>query len=405
MSLPLTVFPAGRRPAKDSMTLLHILLGAERGGCERDCYFLCKYLRENTNHEILVLGESGPMSTDWEKHTTRLDCLRVMTLPRRERVRQVRAALKDRKADGVLLWHGMAELPFLLSCLPADAGPVLIHGGNPATNISARTDLRYLVAERLWPHSRNPLYVCCSQYVWESFEHSRYLRRFRRCVVPNGVEHAKDTIHEPRVLPAGPENEVVLGMVARLDSIKDHPTLLRAFADVLRVVPGARLELAGSGEAEPSLRLLAEALLADDEHFYAQLRARLDGAVTARARLAALIEAAGEDADDCTLWIELWSQALRDDELRAAREGFDARWREQIAAIVRDGREAGEFGDCDPDGVALTLAALIDGLGVQVALADPEVSKRRLVETVTVSAEQLLETKLTAAEAGEPASP
>jgi glycosyltransferase involved in cell wall biosynthesis len=154
----------------------------------------------------------------------------------------------------------MVELPRLLHVLPATVGPVVIHGGNPATGLSGLTDLRFLAAEIIWPLTRDPLYVCCSHHVAGSFDRSRYLRRFRRCVVPNGVEPASGAVREPRTLPAVPDGEVVLGMMARLDAIKDHVTLLHALVEVVRVVPGARLELAGSGESEAALRALAAKL-------------------------------------------------------------------------------------------------------------------------------------------------
>jgi hypothetical protein len=91
--------------------------------------------------------------------------------------------------------------------------------------------------------------------------------------------------------------------------------------------------------------------------------------------------------------------------LRQARERFDARWRAEIEAIVRDGQAAGEFGAADPALVALSLSALIDGLTVQVALGDPELSDRKLLEAVTLSAERLLECELPTGKAGERASP
>ncbi len=42
--------------------------------------------------------------------------------------------------------------------------------------------------------------------------------------------------------------------------------------------------------------------------------------------------------------MELWTWALRDADLRAARERFDSRWRAAIEAVVADGVAAGEFG-------------------------------------------------------------
>ena len=41
------------------------------------------------------------------------------------------------------------------------------------------------------------------------------------------------------------------------------------------------------------------------------------------------------------------------------------------------GQEAGEFASVDADDFTITLAALLDGLAVQIALEDPEVPARR----------------------------
>jgi AcrR family transcriptional regulator len=151
-------------------------------------------------------------------------------------------------------------------------------------------------------------------------------------------------------------------------------------------------------------KLLAEALTADDDRFYEELAGRLAGRATAGEQMVELIEAAAAD-DDFALWMELWTWALRDAELRAARERFDSRWRATIETIVGEGIAAGEFGaDVDPALTALAIAALIDGLTVQAALGDPEVSARRLAETVLVSVGRLLGAELPA-RAGGPASP
>jgi AcrR family transcriptional regulator len=143
-------------------------------------------------------------------------------------------------------------------------------------------------------------------------------------------------------------------------------------------------------------KLLAEALTADDDRFYEELSERLADEATPRERMVALIEAAACDSD-FALWMELWTWALRDADLRAARERFDSRWRATIEAVIADGVAAGEFGAAvDPAQTALAIAALIDGLTVQAALGDPEVSVARLTETVLHSAERLLEAELPA---------
>jgi len=191
-----------------------------------------------------------------------------------------------------------------------------------------------------------------------------------------------------------------------IDHIR-RPQILAAAAEVIaeRGVAGTRIADVAErcGVSPPALlywfdskeHLLAEALTADDDRFYEELEERLDEAATPGERMVALIETATESADDFALWMELWTWALRDPDLRAAREGFDRRWRATIEAVVADGVAAGEFGaDVDPAQAALAIAALIDGLTVQAALGDPEVSVPRLTETVLVSVGRLLGAEL-----------
>ena len=67
--------------------------------------------------------------------------------------------------------------------------------------------------------------------------------------------------------------------------------------------------------------------------------------------------------------------ALRLPEVASVRQKFDERWRETIIrSMVLAGQEAGEFGPVDADDFAITLAALLDGLAVQIALEDPSVA-------------------------------
>jgi AcrR family transcriptional regulator len=199
-----------------------------------------------------------------------------------------------------------------------------------------------------------------------------------------------DHIRRPQILAAAAEVIAERGVAA---------TRIADVAERSGVSPPAVLYWFDSKE-----KLLAEALTADDDRFYEELGERLDEAGTAAERMVALIETAAADGD-FALWMELWTWALRDADLRAAREGFDSRWRAAIEAVVADGVAAGEFGSSvDPAQTALAIAALIDGLTVQAALGDPEVSVERLTETVLASAERLLEAELPA-RAGGRASP
>ena len=56
--------------------------------------------------------------------------------------------------------------------------------------------------------------------------------------------------------------------------------------------------------------------------------------------------------------------------------------------------ENGEFEAVDPERVALAIAAMIDGLAVQVTIEDPAVTRERMLETCVSCAEQLLRADL-----------
>jgi AcrR family transcriptional regulator len=139
--------------------------------------------------------------------------------------------------------------------------------------------------------------------------------------------------------------------------------------------------------------LLAEALTVDEERYYGRLTERMDALESPRDRLRLLLESSAEEYDS-RLWMEIWTRALRDRSTRRARRRLDERWRTQIAGVIRDGQSAGEFGEADPDDVALVLASLIDGLAVQVTLGDPAVSPEGMLARALDIAERLLQADL-----------
>ena len=124
--------------------------------------------------------------------------------------------------------------------------------------------------------------------------------------------------------------------------------------------------------------LLEEALEFSEVRYYEEITARLAALDRAGERLAlAIRECTG--GEDMPLYMDLWLQALRGPRMRELRAEGDRRWRAILARIVRDGQASGEFSDRrHPEEVAVELAALLDGLGVQVALGDPDVPPERM---------------------------
>ncbi len=176
----------------------------------------------------------------------------------------------------------------------------------------------------------------------------------------------------------------------RLDHVR-RPELLAAAAAVIRRRGIASARVADvaeeAGVSAPAVlyyfaskaELLKEALTYAEERYYEELHEELTGMDSARERLALLATwGTGEGDYDAVLWMELWALALRDPELAATRAELDRRWRGTIAAVVRYGQDHGEFGPADPDELALLLAALLDGLAVQIALRDEDVTPSRV---------------------------
>ncbi|HLA92987.1 MAG TPA: TetR/AcrR family transcriptional regulator [Actinomycetota bacterium] len=145
-------------------------------------------------------------------------------------------------------------------------------------------------------------------------------------------------------------------------------------------------------------RLLSEALTFANDQFYLRMSREIRRIASAREQLRRMIDLSVPGylpeygrLDEWALWIEVWVRALRDTEMAKDREVLDQRWRSQIADIVRGGQASGEFtAPQDADELALRLAAIIDGLAIQVIMNDSLVTTERMHRTTMEVAAQTL---------------
>jgi hypothetical protein len=131
----------------------------------------------------------------------------------------------------------------------------------------------------------------------------------------------------------------------------------------------------------------------DEARFNAIVDNALAASETHAERLLGLIESCVLDYD-WTYWIELWSLALRDDRARTLRAELDTAFRAQLAQVVSDGSDAGEFDPVDPEAAAVAIATLIDALAVEATLGDDTVSPNYMLGACASVAGRLLGTEL-----------
>src|SRR3954467_15878828 len=159
-------------------------------------------------------------------------------------------------------------------------------------------------------------------------------------------------------------------------------------ADVARrakVSPGLVVYYFGSKD-----RLLVEALRYSDEMFYATGESVIWQQPTLATRLETLVQLTfGPDTGPelpgaWGLWLDLWAQAYRHPEVAQGRVELDGPLGKLIAEGVKGGGRNGGRGKVVAPLFAATFAALLDGLSIQVALADPEIDSGAATKIATV---------------------
>ena len=243
------------------LSIAHVLNGLMFGGNENLCLQLIKNSPPHLRHTVINLNPPRDEMREVFQSCPGLSFIdRAYT--RDTRLSFAGALVRDLRkidADAVLVYPFGLHLIVAAAAFAAGIRDVVVHAGNPPPLDARQRQLwkRIVLASRLM---RVPI-MSCSAMV------DRELRRLagplpaRSAALPTGID-----VGAIQALAAGvraaraPDGPRVIGMVARFNAIKDHDTLLRAFARVQHELGRCELWLIGDGERREALVALAEAL-------------------------------------------------------------------------------------------------------------------------------------------------
>lgn len=264
------------------LSILHVITGLPVGGAQTALgRLLARVPEEDLAQSVVSLGAPGPVGEAWRRDGQRVTALgmRPSTPDPFAFARLVRLLRRERP-DVVQTWLYHADLLGGLAARAAGVGPVLWNlRQSDLDPVETKWPTRAVVAAcaRL---SRLPAtIVCCSEASLRVHAALGY-DAARMQVIPNGVDL---TAFRPDP-PAGPslrqelglpDDAPLVGMAARWHAQKDHPTFLRAAAQVAARRPDVRFLLCGEAidEGNDALgRLLRELGLASSVRLLGQRR-------------------------------------------------------------------------------------------------------------------------------------
>lgn len=233
-----------------NLKFLHILALAVRGGVEKNC---CNFVRVTPQfqHTAVVLDGDGPMVPELRDAGATVHILNLLRKGRITFYRNLAGSLPEGPFDCVIIWTNI-RMPVMIHALNKYQADVFVHVGNPVSKGWSE----WLQSLVLRP--TNPVYLrSVTGYVAKSLAASLYHRRFPNKVTRKPITQPSVMAKEPRRITQ--DSKVILGMLARLDPIKDHRTVIEAFHIIVREYPNAVLNLLGGGPLlEPLKDLVAK---------------------------------------------------------------------------------------------------------------------------------------------------
>jgi glycosyltransferase involved in cell wall biosynthesis len=236
--------------------LLFVLYEVTFGGVERQAELLAEAAKAaGFDVSLMVLGTEGPAL---HRFRPQCDDIQILNAPLSKdwRLHRSVAQAAAGKTFTAAFLFSTAKFTVISHALKEAAPRQVLNVGNPVHGAE-----RWKQTLRAWlfPPSPGLHLVANSRHTLRSLEQHPFYRRFPLHVSPNCVR-----------MPTGPASirpqtkPFRIGMVARLDPIKDHETLLRAVALLRDQGQTVTCELLGRGSLETELKRLASELRLTD---------------------------------------------------------------------------------------------------------------------------------------------
>jgi glycosyltransferase involved in cell wall biosynthesis len=261
---------------KPFLKVIHIITGLNQGGAEAMLEKLLltgRRLNPEIEQSVINLGTPGVVAARLMRAGVHVESLGLRFSPQslKQLFRLIRQLRVDRFNTVVQTWLWHADLLGGLCARASGNRRIVWNLRNSMPNF-AGTKLRSRAVARLcallsrWVPAK---IVCNSQAALRTHVTMGY--RVDKCVViPNGFDlrvfvPSVEARREVRERWGTKSDELVVGMVARLDPTKDHATFIRAAVDVVTAIPSVRFVLVGEGVTTDVgiRRLLAETRLTD----------------------------------------------------------------------------------------------------------------------------------------------
>lgn len=238
--------------SKELMKILFLTRSLNCGGAERQLVALSRGLsQQGHNVSIAVIYSGGPLEKDL-KGTS----VRVLTLNKRGRWefmgflwRLIKLVVRE-QAD---ILHTYTDNLFAVAAQPCLPSMKIVWGIRGSEVDFSRYDWLYRVSYRLsCSLSRTADLIISNSHAGRNVHVADGYPEKKVIVIPNGIDTVRfrpDSKGRERVRREWKltEHDLLIGVVARLDPMKDHDTFLRAASLLLQVRPAAKFVCVGDG--------------------------------------------------------------------------------------------------------------------------------------------------------------